>query len=353
MVFGPMKVARWAVFLVAGLTGLAGAQDVAGASADVEQLRRETQTLTLRGKWEEASAKLEARLGQKSSSREDLVALRAELGRVLADRSFFHRADPVRAEKVLKQVVVEAEAAGAKGALATALQGIGQLRYAEAFETQQWKPAQELFARAKALREGLPDQAALAESVFYLGLVEQMEGRYPAARKLFVQTLQLATEAKSGVMQSYAHRHLGGLDEEEGKLETARAHIESSIERRRASRFDVGVPFALMHLASFLSTRLGQPAQATTLLEEAIDLAGKSNSLRAEHLAQIQLAQLKLEAKRHQEAAKLATQAAAGARAFGDPGLVAEAEKLATEAARGVRAKTDAVQPRPTPEAQQ
>jgi tetratricopeptide (TPR) repeat protein len=304
------------------------------AYASDANLIAETRKMTLAGDWDEAISKLQPAL-QAAVRRHDIVGeavIRVELGRVLADRNFFHKADAPRAQSALQIALRVAQSAGHKQSIADATQYLGQLHYAEAFNTGNWQKPRAYFLRAISLRQKVGDQHGLAQSYFYLGLTYEQQKQPATAMRYYQQSLALSNSIGDKVLQSYAHRHIGGLKEEQGQLDEAFRDISQSLELRRQGGFTVGVPYELIQKAEFISEHYGKRGEAIALLEEAIDTAEKFHSTRALSAAQSSLASLQLAEHNGPDAVSFLECALDNAREFGDPETVSQTEKLLKQA---------------------
>ena len=226
--------------------------------------------MTLEGRWDAALATLDA---GDARDRRASAAIRTERGRVLMDRSFFHRRDPAPARAALEEGRRLAKAAGDDATAAAADQGLGQLDYNDAFETKDWKKPRAAFESVLAVRERIGDRRGAAETLFYLGLTYEQDGQPGPAFERYEKSLAISEEVEDLVQQSYARRHMAGIQEERGELAAAEKNIAAEIDLRRRGGFAVGVPFALLQQADFLTAHGGDPNEAARLLDEAVSLA--------------------------------------------------------------------------------
>lgn len=301
----------------------------AAPSTSTPALVTETTAMTLRGDWDAAVARLEPAIQAATARRDrnDEAVLRTELGRVLADRNFFHQADPVRAREALQQALRVARAARHQASVADVTQYLGQLVYSESFRTGNWQAPRAYFRRAIDLRSRIGDRRALAQSYFYLGLTYEQDLQPVRAERWYRRSLALAEATGDKVQQSYAHRHIGGLHDERHELEAAHYHIAQSVALRREGGFSVGVPYALLHLSDFVLRQQGRRDEAIRLVEEAIDLAERAHSTRALSAAQSALAELELADDHAPLAVSYLSCALDNARAYGDPIVVRDTEQ--------------------------
>jgi tetratricopeptide (TPR) repeat protein len=317
-----------AIFAAAG-SRAAGAGD---SSEIVDSSRR----MTLEGRWDEAVAALNAAVARAKHDGDGKreTALRVELLRVVQDRSSYNRRDPGTVAEALEAAQSAARKAGDPKVDADLAQSVGQVRYSEAFSSGDWQTPRGLFLRALEGRKRAGDRRGESESLFYLGLTYEQAGEKAPARERYEASLAISEKIQDASLQSFAHRHLGGLLEEEGRLDAAYEHIARSVALRREARFFSLLPFALIQQADFLAQHRGQRAQAIALLDEAIDVAEDSRSTRALSAARLSLAKLLSETGDATGALSVAQCGLRAARDFGDREGIAEAEKQVADLER-------------------
>jgi len=299
---------------------------VPGASVDAALAASRTHALA--GRWTEAERLLTRELERQP--RTEAVArarLLAERGRVLADRNSYGRRDPASARRALEEALAAAREASDPVSEAVALQSLAQMRYGETFETGDWEGVRSDFEPVIALRERAGDRRGLAESYFYLGLTYEQDGRPDEALPLYRRSLEISRELGDGVLQSYPHRHIGGIEEERGELDAAERDISTSLELRRRAGVVVTLPFALLQKADFLERRRGRKDEAMRLVEDAIDAAEAAHSPRALAAARRELSRMLEESGRVRRSLRYAECARDAAAAFGDPGELRAAEE--------------------------
>ncbi len=318
-----------AAILVASGSRAASAND---ASAIVSASRR----MTLEGRWEEAATTLTAAIDRatKEGDRKREAALRVELLRVLHDRSSYHRRDPEAVAQALAAAEAAARNAGDPKIDADLAQYAGQIRYSEAFSNGDWRTPRGFFVHALEGRKRAGDRRGEAESLFYLGLTYEQAGEKAPARERYEASLAISEKLKDPSLQSFAHRHIGGLLEEEGRLDAAYGHIARSVALRREARFLALLPFALIQQADFVAQHRGERAKAVALLDEAIDVAEDAHSTRALSAARLSLAKLLSETGQAGEALSVAQCGLRAARDFGDREGIADAEKQVADLER-------------------
>ena len=288
-----------------------------------------TRQLTQEGNWDAANDALNEAIARAAGTRDTRLEalLAAELLRVSSDRSAYYKRDPESVGRSLARAWAAAERAADARADADLAQYEGQVRYGEAFRTGDWESPRALFRSALAGRERVGDRRGVSESLFYLGLTFDQAGEAEAAMKEYARSRAIAEEIGDEALQSYTARHIGAILEQRGQLDAAYDDIARSVALRRTSRFFVTLPFALMQEADFLARHRAEPARAMALLEEAIDVAERADSIRALAAARRELAQLYVETKNAGEALSLARCGLDAARRFGDSEDVEEAEK--------------------------
>ena len=311
----------------------------AAASVDSAALREQARTLTLAGRWTDALRALDAAKAKVPPGETATLAFIAtERGRVLADSNFFHKDDPGPARAALEEGERLAKTAGDELVLSEARMQLARLDYAASFETKDWKKPRAAFESVLAVREKLGDQRGISETLFYLGLTYEQDGQPDPAFERYTKSLAIAEKEKNIILESYARRHIAGIQEERGELDAARKNIDLEVELRRKGGFLVGVPFALRHKADFVAAHGPGKAEAVRLLEEAVAEAQKCGSTRGLYLVRTDLSRLALESGDAKKALAYAEQAVATAKQFGAPSAVAEAEKHLAAAQRGAPA---------------
>jgi len=325
---------RRCLFVVFAAILLAGSRAAGGddASAIVSASRR----MTLEGRWDDAASALNAGILRAKNNRDAKreAALRVELLRVLHDRSSYHRRDPEAVAEALASAQAAARKAGDPGIDADLAQYTGQIHYSEAFSSGDWLTPRGLFVRALDGRKRAGDRRGEAESLFYIGLTYEQAGEKAAARERYEASLAISEKLGDAAMQSFAHRHIGGLLEEEGRLDAAYEHILRSVAFRREAQAFSLLPFALIQQADFLAQHRGEREKAIALLDEAIDVAANAHSTRALSAARLSIANLLSETGQSGEALMVARCGLRAAQDFGDREGIADAEKQISDLER-------------------
>ncbi len=132
--------------------------------------------------------------------------------------------------------------------------------------------ARRLLAQAEA---GLPAEAALAQSVNFVGVVFSNRAFHVEARRAFTRALDLLRRSTPGddALLASLHNNLGQLDQRDGELEAAQHHLETSLALWSAPGTSPTAEraFAADNLAAVLSQR-GQHDRAEPLHLEALKL---------------------------------------------------------------------------------
>ncbi len=305
----------------------------AAPSAGLDAVLAESRTLTLAGRWDDALARTSAaaaRAKTAGDARAEAV-LAVERGRVMADANFFRRFDPRGARAALEEGMRLARAANDERAIADATQYLGQLVYSEAFETKDWKTPRATFEALVPVREKLGDRRGLAQTYFYLGLTYEQDEQPVPALSNYEKSLAITLETGDIVQESYARRHIGGIQEERGELAAAEKNIAAEIDLRKRGGFLVGIPFALRQQADFVAahgpgTKEMAKKAAMKVLEEAIATAEKCGSTRGLYLSRLDLSRLALETGDVRRSETLAAAGLEAAKAFGSASAIKQAE---------------------------
>src|SRR5262245_5808155 len=223
---------RCLLFLLTTILVTAGSR-AAGAtdsSAIVDTSRR----LTFEGRWDGAVAALNTGIDRATANRDAKAeaALRVELLRVVHDRSSYHRRDPEAVADALTAAQTAARKAGDPKINADLAQYVGQIRYSDAFSNGDWQTPRALFVQALEGRKRAGDRRGEAESLFYLGLTYEQAGEKAPAREHYQASLAISEQIRDASLQSFPHRHIGGLLEEQGRLDAAYDHIARSVALR-------------------------------------------------------------------------------------------------------------------------
>ncbi|HYD79185.1 MAG TPA: tetratricopeptide repeat protein [Paucimonas sp.] len=177
----------------------------------------------------------------------DRIRLRLQLARMAYYKHTLAGSAPGKTVADLDAIVEDARATDDAGLLADATDALGLALYVQAFEDGQIDPALRRFREAYALRKKLGDRRGMSESLFHIGLTYEHKPEPTAedkesARKYYEQSLKIAKANGYKREMSYAHRHLGSLLQDGGKLEAALAHFLKSHALRREIGYFLYLP---------------------------------------------------------------------------------------------------------------
>ncbi|HYW25094.1 MAG TPA: hypothetical protein VE953_13085 [Terriglobales bacterium] len=169
-----------------------------------------------------------------------------EHGRELLEAAWRRTGDFDGAEAALLDARRLAEAAGDQAALAGAIDQLGLVRHYRNLERRlpdgsiEGDPAGSdeelaLFERALQVRRGGGDGAALAESLFHVGVAHQLfTGRWDLAEQCFREAQPLAEAAGDAYLRSEVHRHLGAVSWHAGDMDAAIGELSRSLQLRES-----------------------------------------------------------------------------------------------------------------------
>jgi tetratricopeptide (TPR) repeat protein len=279
------------------------------------------------GDWAALRAELER--AEASTEGAPRAALVVALGRVAHESSLYHRHDPQAAEAAVMRALDAARSGGDARIRAVARLLEGRFRYWQGFaDPPRWDEAQRIVQDAREQAAALRDARLEAEAVLYLGLVAQQQGRWDAARPLFMDALARAIKAGDFFLASFPERHLAYLSEEAKDLADAEARHRRSVTLRERSGATAFLPFARVALAGVLVER-GKTAEAMGLLRKAAEEGSRSGSRRGEAMALLGLSGALAAGGDEKGAREAGARALAAARAYDDPELIAEAARAA------------------------
>lgn len=323
-----------ALFLFPALASTSHAQCPDQPATPVDARRLEAARRDeLRGRWDQA-------LRRFASGPLAPVEQAAKV-RILVERHLAFRQDHDNTLRIAEQALERAQRACDQAAVASLQHSVGRIRYWDAFASGDFERSRPHFAAALELTTRLSDTAAMADAEFYLGLIEQMQERNEAAMARFRQSLAWSREANDKLLQSFAVRHIAGLDEDAGKLADAERGFRESLALREQAGADFLVPFARLTLADFIEQHHGDHAGALAMTAQAVKEARQSASRRALVNGEIALSQRLRKAGQSSLALAHAQSASKEAAQLGDAELVAKARKQLAE----VRAITGRPQP--------
>lgn len=200
-------------------------------------------------------------------------------GRDLATRAFVDSGDFGQANAVLARAVSEAEAAGDERQLARALTWQGFSRYAELMtsgRTEGYEEPRAMVERGLDLRRRLGDEAGLAESLFYSGLLLERMGDHDGALDRYRQSLAIAERLGLEREQSFAVRHIAFIEARRGMLEPALEKQRRSLALREKLGMREYLPYSHLAIGDLLQ-RLDRRPEALESYERARALADEQN----------------------------------------------------------------------------
>jgi tetratricopeptide (TPR) repeat protein len=223
---------------------------------------------------------------QPTESARDLLAAGAH---ALIEAAF-RTGDYAGAETLLRTALACARADCDRAAEAGALDRLAWMMHFQAIDrgvdASQADAEEALFQEALAIRRDLGDPAGEAESLFGVGLVQQVLRRdWTAAVPLFRQALALAEERGDALIRSEIHRHIGFFHlVEDVDLDLARRHLRRSLELREQYGDPRWTPGGTLALGQ-AELVAGRPEEAVRLLRAAVRQARDARLL-PERIAQ-------------------------------------------------------------------
>lgn len=296
-------------------------------SMEVSAALARARQLSLAGSLDAASSALRA--AEASASDRDRFPLRVALAKVAVDKSFYQRADFAGARSAIAAARASAAPAGCIPSLE--LKHLeARVAFSEALTGRRdFFAARTGFQQVAAQARTSGPRAVETDAHFYLALVHQFAGEQAEMRSELEWVLARTTADHDLLEQSYAERHLGGLEDELGRLDLAERHFRESLRLRQAEGFVIGEAFALETLGEFLIDRRHAIPDGLALLERASEIARRTGAFPA--LAGAQLARARtLNAQGRSDEARIAARESAKAAAlYGDPSLEREANAFA------------------------
>jgi tetratricopeptide (TPR) repeat protein len=208
--------------------------------------------------------------------------------------AYFRTGDFAAVAALLERALSQARATNDAKAEAAAIDQQGLLLHFMAIEhppevraTIDPGPERELFERALAIRRQIGDTEGIAESLFHLGLVEQVLRRDMEAGAPYVGEALALVESlpdSDGLLRSEIHRHAGfDLLLREQQYDQALPHLRTSLDLRTRLSEPGWVVSGLVALA--MGERLaGMRAAAIEHSRRAVELAS-AEELRERHVA--------------------------------------------------------------------
>jgi tetratricopeptide (TPR) repeat protein len=209
---------------------------------------------------------------------DSVAAARTALG-----RAYLRTGDYESVERLIEHALAEARSERNRRAKADAISVQGMLLHYRAIELSpddrakiDWRPEQELFEQALALRRKLDDAEGIAESMFQLGLVAQVLRRDLEAGAPYVREARELLEKQPGAdpfLRSEVHRHVGfDLLLRENRPDDAVRELERSLELRRSLSERGWTASGLVALA-MAERAAGRHDTAAEHAREALELA--------------------------------------------------------------------------------
>jgi len=196
------------------------------------------------------------------------------------------------AEELVQLALVRARADGDRATEAGALQQLGQLMHFRALDgdpaSADAEAEETLFVEALAIRRELIDMSGVAESLYGLGLVNQVLRRdWAAAMPLFREATALADEHSNALIRSECHRHLGFYYATEAfEPQRALRHLCISLELRREWGDPRWIPSATFAIG-MATLAAGQQQEGIDHLRRAVQEA-RDAGLSARRVASIE-----------------------------------------------------------------
>ena len=215
----------------------------------------------------------------------------AQRGARMTIDAFIDSGDFAPARAQLTAAIAAAEASNDHDALGAALTWAGFAHYAQLMTsgaTTGYEQPRDVIARALELRRQSRDRRAIAETLIYLGLVEEKLGNESLALQMYEESLDLALAGGYFREESYAQRHIAFIEARRGKLESALARQRRSLALREQIGFHEYLPFSLLAVAA-LEDRLGERDAALSHYIRASTLAMRSGKRRTRVLVALSL----------------------------------------------------------------
>ncbi len=165
--------------------------------------------------------------------------------------------------------------------------------------------AQSHFTEAQKLLEGLDAPAPKSTNLFHIGLIHQFRKEPEQAKEYFEKAYQLAKQHNLPLEQSYASRHLGFIQRDEGDLAGALANLQESLQLRQDIGYQVCLPFSTISVAD-VQGMLDDKDSADKNYQLALEQAQIVRNVRAMMLANYGLGNLHQSREHFQQAIHMA-----------------------------------------------
>ncbi|GLV55619.1 hypothetical protein KDH_24630 [Dictyobacter sp. S3.2.2.5] len=207
-------------------------------------------------------------------------------GRMLTLKTQFENAPEDDAIELLQQARRLAKQADDPRLIADAVDSIGFAGYTAASNRHEGDPSllQGYFQEALERRRDLQDQRGISESLFHLGLIEDIIDQPEQAHEYYTQSLHLAQQYNYAREAAEALRHLGFHAQREGNLSEAQRYFSESLRMAEMCGMQMYLPFAHVTLADvYLEQK--ELDRASEHARQALELAGRLDVKRAQIFA--------------------------------------------------------------------
>ena len=281
------------------------AEDTARSASDHQRIERLlhdalaiADTWRVRGRWSDALTLLRGlpplvrESGDKATAHQCL-----SIGRILTDMATFGGMDTRDEREIaLDHALRYAEASGQASLIGDVCDAKGMslhVMYLESDRSHELDEELPFFERGLALRQQRGEHAAIAESLFHVGLVYGVvRNDHACALPYFEDAYRRATDVHDPITASYAIRHIAFAHAAAGDIPAALSALHESLRLREAADFIPGVAMACMVLA-YPYTETGDKATAAHFLERAKDIFESLDASRRVTEVNHRLAQLR------------------------------------------------------------
>ncbi|GCE22419.1 tetratricopeptide repeat protein [Dictyobacter kobayashii] len=172
-------------------------------------------------------------------------------GQMLTRKTQYENAPEDEAVELLQQARRLAVQLDDKPLIADAVDSIGFAGYVAASNRREGDPSllQVYFQEALERRQALQDQRGISESLFHLGLIEDIIDQPEQAHVYYTQALQLARQHNHPGEASEALRHLGFHALRDGQLAEAQQYLSEALHTAEQSGRQLSIPFAHVALS--------------------------------------------------------------------------------------------------------
>jgi tetratricopeptide (TPR) repeat protein len=197
-------------------------------------------------------------------------------GNTLTIKTLFENAPVEKALSLLENAHQLAVTLADEQLIADTLDGIGYAHYISASSKRDGDPHMFLayFQEALERRKALHDDRGISESLFHLGLTNDVLGQKEAARSFYTQALQIAQQQNYPLEASYVLRHIGFHEQMQGNLSQAQQYFTESLHLRTQIDMHPLLPFSYVALSDVYLAQ-GNMKLASFTCQKALDLARK------------------------------------------------------------------------------